>query len=157
MIEVGQAAPTFALPDENGQKVALEDLRGQWVVVYFYPKDDTPGCTVQACEFTAGLKDFERLGARVLGISPDDAASHQKFIAKHDLGITLLSDPDHVVMAQYGAYGEKMLYGKKSVGVIRSTTIINPDGVAVKQWKSVQAKGHAEKVQAFLESAQAGA
>ncbi len=152
MIEIGKKAPAFTLEDQNGNKVALKDLAGQWVVLYFYPKDDTPGCTIQACEFTAGIKGFQGLKARVLGCSPDDGESHRKFIAKHKLKIDLLSDPTHKTMAKYGAYGDKVLYGRKFVGVIRSTTIIDPAGEVAHHWKRANAKGHAEKVRAKLEA-----
>lgn len=146
MIEVGKAAPAFSLPDQDGGKVKLASLAGKYVVLYFYPKDDTPGCTVEACQFTAGIKGFEKLDAVVLGCSADDAETHRKFIAKHKLKVTLLSDEDHTVMAKYGAWGEKVLYGKKSIGVIRSTVIISPDGKVAAHWKKVKADGHAEAV-----------
>ena len=128
----------------------LADLRGQWVILYFYPKDDTPGCTTEACDFTNGLADFEALDATVLGCSPDSSESHRKFIAKYDLGVTLLSDPDHAVMEKYDAWGEKSMYGKKTVGVIRSTVLIDPNGKVAHHWPKVQAKGHAEKVRDTL-------
>ena len=146
MIEIGQPAPVFTLPDHDGNTVRLDDLSGQWVVLYFYPKDDTPGCTSEACEFTSALPDFEGLAATVLGCSPDAPESHRDFIAKHDLGITLLSDEDHAVMEQYGAWGEKTLYGKKSVGVKRSTVLIAPDGNVAHHWKRVSVEGHADAV-----------
>jgi peroxiredoxin Q/BCP len=146
MIEVGKPAPAFTLPDQDGNKVALKDFAGRWVVLYFYPKDDTPGCTTEACEFTAGLAGFRGLDAVVLGCSGDSPESHRKFIAKHGLGLTLLSDSGHLVMEKYGAYGEKVLYGKKTVGVIRSTVIIDPQGKVAHHWKSVKSAGHAAKV-----------
>jgi enoyl-CoA hydratase len=128
MIEVGKKAPAFTLPDETGEKVSLKDLQGDWVVLYFYPRDDTPGCTTEACEFTANLRSFEKLGARVLGVSPDSPQSHARFIEKHQLGIRLLSDADHAVMEKYGAWGLKKNYGKEYEGVIRSTVLIDPEG-----------------------------
>jgi len=143
-------APAFTLPDENGDPVKLGTLAGQWVVLYFYPKDDTPGCTVEACEFTSGLKGFEKLDATVLGCSRDSAESHRKFIAKHKLKIKLLSDPEHAVMEKYGAWGEKNNYGKKTMGVIRSTTLIDPEGRVAYHWPNVKAAGHAEAVRAKL-------
>ncbi len=146
MIEVGKAAPAFTLKDADGNKVALKDLRGKPVVVYFYPKDDTPGCTTQACDIRDQWSQFEAAGAVVLGISADDQASHEKFRGKYDLPHTLLSDPGHKVMEKYDAYGEKVLYGKKTVGVKRSTVLVGADGKVVKHWKSVQAKKHAEYV-----------
>lgn len=150
MIEVGKKAPAFTLADQDGDKHKLADYAGRWVVLYFYPKDDTPGCTIQACGFTASIKRFEKLDAVVLGCSPDDAESHQKFIKKHKLRLTLLSDPDHKVMAKYGAWGEKVLYGKKSVGVIRSTVLIDPQGKVAHHWKRAQAKTNAERVEKRL-------
>jgi len=149
-ISVGKKAPTFTLQDENGTKVKLSDSAGQWVVLYFYPKDDTPGCTVEACEFTSGLSGFEKLDATVFGCSPDSPESHRKFIAKHKLKIKLLSDPDHAVMEKYGAWGEKNNYGKKTLGVIRSTVIIDPAGKVAHHWATVKAAGHAEDVRGKL-------
>jgi thioredoxin-dependent peroxiredoxin len=149
-IEVGKAAPAFALADHTGVTVTLADLTGQWVVLYFYPKDDTPGCTVEACELSAGLAGFVRLRATVLGCSRDSAESHRKFIAKHHLKVRLLSDPDHVVMEKYGAWGEKRNYGKKTLGVIRSTVLIDPQGRVAYHWPTVRAAGHAEQVRAKL-------
>lgn len=150
MIEVGKPAPAFTLPNQDGESVSLAGLRGRWVVLYFYPKDDTPGCTKQACEFTAGIAGFEKLDAVILGCSPDDAESHRKFIAKHGLKVQLLSDAGHATMEDYGAWGEKVLYGRKSVGVIRSTALIDPDGNVAHHWKKVRAAGHAEHVAARL-------
>ncbi|MCA9757633.1 MAG: thioredoxin-dependent thiol peroxidase [Candidatus Eisenbacteria bacterium] len=146
MIEVGKKAPAFTLQNQDGEKVALTGLAGSWVVLYFYPKDDTPGCTIEACDFTSGLAGFQELDAVVLGCSPDSPESHQKFIEKYDLEITLLSDPKHTVMEKYGAWGEKTLYGKKSLGVLRSTVLIDPSGKVAHHWKSVKAQGHAAKV-----------
>ena len=142
------------LPDENGNKLQLKSLAGNWVVLYFYPRDDAPGCTVEACAFTSGLKSFERLGAKVYGCSPDTAESHQKFIKKFKLKIHLLSDPAHKVMEKYGAWGEKNMYGNITLGVIRSTVLINPKGKVAKHWKRVKTRGHAESVRKVLEEAQ---
>ncbi len=155
-IEVGRKAPAFTLKNQDGQSVSLTDLAGQWVVLYFYPKDDTPGCTTEACEFTDSIKDFKNLDAVVLGCSPDDPASHQKFIDKHGLSVTLLSDPDHKVMTRYGAWGEKKMYGRTSEGVIRSTVVIDPAGKVAHHWKKVQAGGHAAKVREKIESLRTG-
>jgi len=130
--------------------VRLSDLKGEWVVLYFYPRDDTPGCTTQACDFTASIKKFEKLEARVLGCSPDTPEKHRKFIAKHKLKVELLSDPEHKVLEKYGAWGEKTLYGKKSMGVIRSTVLIDPDGKVAEHWPKVRAKGHADAVREKL-------
>ncbi len=150
MIEAGKKAPAFSLQDQDGKRVSLSDFKGSWVVLYFYPKDDTPGCTVEACEFTDGISDFEGLNAVVLGCSPDPPERHRKFIAKHGLAVRLLSDPDHRVMEAYGAWGEKSMYGRVSVGVIRSTVLIDPEGRVAHHWKRVKAKGHAEKVRERL-------
>ena len=145
-IAVGKKAPEFTSKDQDDKAVKLSDLRGQWVVLYFYPKDDTPGCTTEACDFTAGLKDFEKLEAVVLGCSPDSPESHRKFIAKYKLKVRLLSDPDHTVLEKYGAWGEKNMYGKVSMGVIRSTVVIDPDGKVAAHWPKVRADGHADAV-----------
>lgn len=158
MVQVGKPAPAFTLPDQDGKAVSLDGLRGHWVVLYFYPKDDTPGCTVEACEFTAALPDFRGLGAVIFGCSADGASAHTKFIAKHKLGIQLLTDADRKVMNAYGAFGEKMMYGKKVEGVIRSTVLIAPDGTVAHHWKTVKAAGHAEQVKLkLLELASSGA
>ncbi len=152
-IEEGKAAPAFTLKDTNGKKVTLTDFKDKWVVLYFYPKDDTPGCTKQACAFRDLIKDIEKTGAVVLGVSPDDEASHKKFIDKYKLPFTLLCDPEKKIMEKYGAWGEKVMYGKKMIGVIRSTTIIDPKGKVAKHWKKVpKAAGNPEKVLAFLQS-----
>ena len=156
MIEVGKRAPAFTLPNQDGEKVQLAKLAGSWVVLYFYPRDDTPGCTVEACEFTDGVKAFAKVDAVVLGCSPDSPESHGKFIAKHAIGFDLLSDPGHAVMEKYGAWGEKTLYGKKTVGVVRSTVLIDPAGKVAHHWRTVRAKGHAAQVQAKLAELRAG-
>ena len=150
MITVGKKAPAFTLPNQDGDKVRLSELKGEWVVLYFYPRDDTPGCTTQACDFTASIKKFEKLDARVIGCSPDTPEKHQKFIAKHELKIELLSDPEHEVLEKYGAWGEKTLYGKKSMGVIRSTVLIDSSGKVAEHWPKVRAKGHADAVREKL-------
>ena len=155
-IKIGNKAPAFQLSDQNEANVALKDLAGRWVVLYFYPKDDTPGCTTEACEFTSQLARFEKLSATVLGVSPDSAARHQKFIRKHKLKIDLLSDPDHKVLSRYGAWGEKKMYGKTFEGVIRSTVIISPEGRIAAHWPKVKAAGHAEQVREELAALQEG-
>jgi peroxiredoxin Q/BCP len=156
MLTLGAKAPAFTLPDQDGKQVSLQDLRGRWVVLYFYPKDDTPGCTVEACEFTAALPAFRGLDAVVYGCSADGASAHQKFIAKHKLGIGLLTDADKKVMKAYGAYGKKLMYGKEVEGVIRSTALIAPDGVIAHHWPKVKAEGHAEAVRDALAALQGG-
>jgi peroxiredoxin Q/BCP len=153
-IEVGGPAPRFEVPDQDGASVSLGDLKGSWVVLYFYPKDDTPGCTTEACEFTEGIEGFRGLNAVVLGCSPDSPDKHRNFIEKHRLEVRLLSDPDHEVMESYGAWGEKNMYGRITVGVIRSTVIIDPEGRVAHHWRKVKAKGHAAKVRERLEDLQ---
>jgi peroxiredoxin Q/BCP len=154
-LTVGKKAPDFTLANQDDEKVKLSGLGGGWVVLYFYPKDDTPGCTVEACDFTAGLKDFEKLDATVLGCSPDSTERHRKFIAKYKLKITLLSDPDHKVLEKYGAWGEKNMYGRITMGVIRSTVIIDPAGKIARHWPKVKSAGHAEAVREALKELRA--
>ncbi len=155
VLEVGTKAPHFTLPDQDDRAVSLSNIAGKWVVLYFYPKDDTPGCTTEACEFTAGIAAFAGLDAVVLGCSADSPESHRKFIAKHGLEVRLLSDPDHAVMRLYGAWGEKSMYGRTSVGVIRSTVLIDPRGMVAFRWSSVKAAGHADAVRKKLAELQA--
>ena len=149
-LKTGQKAPAFSLLNQNEKKNSLADYKGMWVVLYFYPKDDTPGCTTEACDFTSGLKGFEKLSATVLGVSPDSPESHRAFIAKFNLKITLLSDPDKKALTRYGAWGMKKMYGKEIEGVIRSTFIIDPEGRIAHVWYDVKADGHAEKVRERL-------
>lgn len=152
-IEEGKAAPAFTLTDAAGQKVSLADFKGKDVVVYFYPKDDTPGCTKEACGFRDHWAVLKKRGVVVIGISPDDAASHKKFIDKYALPFILLSDPERKVMEKYGAYGEKMMYGKKTTGVIRSTVLIGADGKVRKHWARVaKAETHPDAVLAALDA-----
>lgn len=154
-IEEGKAAPAFTLEDTKRNKVSLKDLKGKEVIVYFYPKDDTPGCTKEACGFRDFWKDIQKLGVVILGVSPDNPGSHQKFAEKYKLPFPLLCDPDKKVMEKYGAYGEKVMYGKKTMGVIRSTVWIGSDGRVRKHWKRVSDAGeHPAKV---LEALRAGA
>jgi peroxiredoxin Q/BCP len=146
-VEEGEQAPGFTLTDQNGTKISLSDFEGKDLVVYFYPKDDTPGCTKEACGFRDLWEKLRKRGVAVVGISPDGAEDHKKFIAKYRLPFTLLSDPDRKVMSAYGAYGEKMMYGLKIQGVIRSTVWIGPDGRVKKHWRRVpKAADHPEKV-----------
>ena len=153
-IEEGKAAPAFTLADSDGKKVSLKALRGSDVIVYFYPRDDTPGCTKEACGFRDLWKQIQKLDTVVLGVSPDDGTSHRKFTAKYKLPFTLLSDPDKRVMAKYGAFGEKVMYGKKTTGVIRSTVWIGPDGKVKKHWRRVtKAADHPAEVLKALKGA----
>jgi peroxiredoxin Q/BCP len=157
-IEENESAPAFTLQDDQGRKVSLSELRGRDVILYFYPKDDTPGCTKEACGFRDLWREIEKRGATVLGISPDAADSHQKFRAKYQLPFPLLCDPDREVMEQYGAWGPKMMYGKQTIGVIRSTVWIDGSGKVKKHWKRVSnAAEHPAKVLEGLRSASASA
>jgi len=146
----GDAAPDFTLPDADGDQMSLSSLRGQRVIIYFYPAAMTPGCTKQACDFRDSLSSLAAAGFAVLGISPDRPAKLQKFAARDGLTFPLLSDPSHAVLEAYGAYGEKMLYGKKSVGVIRSTFVVGPDGRIEKAQYAVKATGHVARLRAEL-------
>jgi thioredoxin-dependent peroxiredoxin len=151
MIKTGESAPPFTLTDAAGKQVALEDLAGRDVVLYFYPKDDTPGCTKEACGFRDAWTELRKMGVEVLGISPDSAASHAAFAEKYRLPFRLLSDPDKRVMETYGAWGEKTLYGRKTTGVIRSTVWIGPDGRVRRHWARVSdAEKHPDQVRAAL-------
>jgi peroxiredoxin Q/BCP len=151
MLEPGAPAPAFTLTDASGKQVSLADFAGRNVVLYFYPQDDTPGCTKEACGFRDSWTDLQDLGVAVLGVSADDAASHTRFAAKYRLPFTLLSDPDRRVMTAYGAYGPKTMYGKKVVGVIRSTVWIGPDGRVRRHWARVtNAAEHPDQVLAAL-------
>ncbi len=152
-IEEGKLAPAFTLKNATGGKVALKDLRGKNVIVYFYPRDNTPGCTKEAEGFRDLWKDFKRSDTVIVGISPDSETSHEKFAAKYDLPFVLLSDPDKKVMTKYGAFGEKMMYGKKVQGVIRSTVWVDPNGKVKKHWRRVpKAADHPCKVLETLRS-----
>lgn len=139
-------APNFTLKDQHDQAQTLSDYRGQWVVVYFYPKDDTPGCTKEACSFRDGRDHLETKGIKVFGISADSVASHKKFDDKHQLGFTLLSDPEKEVIQAFGAWGEKSMYGKKYMGILRNTYLISPDGEIVKTYEKVKPQDHALQI-----------
>jgi peroxiredoxin Q/BCP len=145
-LEPGAIAPTFTLPDQDGKPVDLAGFRGRKVVVYFYPRDDTPGCTKEACQFNDARSGFEDAGVDVLGISADDGDSHRRFRAKYGLNFTLLTDAGNEVATQYGAHGEKMLYGKTTIGVIRSTFLVDEEGRIERAWYGVKADGHADRV-----------
>jgi len=149
-IEEGAKAPDFTLPSHDGTKLKLSSLRGRPVVLYFYPKDDTPGCTTEACGFRDARAKLARHEAVVLGVSPDTPESHQAFRRKYKLPFTLLADVDHKVAGKYGAWREKNMYGKKSMGIARSTFIIAADGTVAKVFKAVRAAGHEEQVLAAL-------
>jgi peroxiredoxin Q/BCP len=153
--EPGDVAPDVALPDESGTVHHLAAQRGRWTVLYFYPEDDTPGCTTEACQFRDFSKHYADTGADVWGVSPDGAASHRKFREKFDLPFTLLSDVDHDVATRYGAWAEKVNYGRTYMGIVRSSYLIDPDGVIARAWPKVKADGHAAAVLEALEQARA--
>ena len=146
MLAEGDKAPSFTLPDQNGDKVKLSDLKGQTVVLYFYPRADTPGCTTQACGVRDRSADYAAAGARVIGVSPDEVGAIDKFAGKYDLGFTLLADADHAVAEKYGAWVEKSMYGRKYMGVARATFIIDPKGKIARVFPKVQPKKHDDLV-----------
>ncbi len=148
--EKGQQAPDFTLSNQDGRAVSLRDFREKWVVLYFYPKDNTSGCTLEAKDFTCLVEQFAKKNAVVIGVSPDSISSHQKFIAKQELNLNLLSDPDKTALQAYGAWRLKKNYGREYMGVVRSTFLIDPEGVVRQVWDKVRAKGHAEKVLSTL-------
>lgn len=153
-LKIKDNAPLFSLPNQDNAEISLQDFQGSWVVVYFYPKDKTPGCTTEACDFRDRLELLSARGAVVLGISPDSVKSHQSFISKESLNFTLLSDTQKSVLKSYGAWGPKKLYGKEYEGVIRSTFLINPQGKIAYIWKNVKVKGHIAEVLAKLKELQ---
>ena len=146
MIEAGQPAPDFTLPNQDGNEVTLSQFRGKPVVLYFYPKDDTPGCTKEACAFRDARRDYQKAGASVLGVSPDSVKSHKKFVEKFELAFTLLADPDKTVCQQYGVWQEKTMYGRTSMGVVRSTFIIDGKGIVRHVFPRVRVDGHSDAV-----------
>lgn len=153
MIKEGHKAPAFNLPSSTGGKLALKDLAGNYVIVYFYPRDNTPGCTTEANDFNAALRKIKARDAVVVGVSKDSIDSHCKFADKFDLKFPLLSDPDGSMLEKYGAWGEKNMYGKKSMGIIRSTVLIGPDGKVIKHFPKVKVNGHVEAVMKALDEA----
>jgi peroxiredoxin Q/BCP len=153
-LQNGQKAPNFSLKDQNGNVVSLKDFSDRWLVLYFYPKDDTPGCTTQARDFTQYSSEFNALGAQIIGISPDSEKSHCRFIEKHQLTIPLLSDREHQIAEIYGAWGLKKFMGKEYMGIIRSTFLIAPESAIAHTWYNVRAKNHAAEVLAQLKALQ---
>ncbi len=151
MITEGQVAPDFTLESDEGEQVTLSSFRGKKIVLYFYPKDDTPGCTKEACSFRDDYGQFTAKGAVVIGVSPDGQASHNKFRAKYELPFLLLSDPDHAVAETYGAWGDKQMYGKTYQGILRSTFVIDENGKIAKAFINVKPAGHAQQVLPFLD------
>jgi peroxiredoxin Q/BCP len=155
MLEVGSTAPDFCLSNQDDVEICLRDLRGKWIVLYFYPKDSTPGCTTEACDFSAAMDEYDDMGAIILGVSADSTKSHRNFIEKKELAITLLSDPTTQMMQSYGVWGLKKNYGKEYMGIIRSTYIIDPKGIVRASWTNVKVKEHAAKVKEELAKLQA--
>ena len=155
MIKIDDKAPEFCLPNQDDVEICLRDLKGKWVVLYFYPRDNTPGCTTEACEFTEAAPDFSNLDAIILGVSADSTKKHRNFIEKKDLGITLLSDESTDMMQEYGVWQLKKNYGKEYMGIVRTTLIINPDGIVKAVFPKVRVKEHVAKVKEELENLQA--
>jgi thioredoxin-dependent peroxiredoxin len=145
-MKVGESAPEFTALDRSGKSISLQDFKGRSIVLYFYPKDNTPGCTTEAIDFTDKLPQFQALNTQVIGISPDSIASHAKFIDKHQLKITLLSDPEHQIAESYGVWQLKKFMGKEYMGIVRSTFLIDPNGIISQIWSNVRVKNHAETV-----------
>ena len=155
-MELGKTAPNFSQQDQSGQTHTLSDYKGKYLVIYFYPRDNTPGCTKESCTFRDNINEFTDLNCSILGVSADSAASHEKFISKFSLNFPLLVDEDKEMLEAYGAWGEKNNYGKKYMGIIRSTVIIDPDGNVLKHWKTVRgAEDHPLKVLEALKELQA--
>ncbi len=154
MIEVGQKAPDFCLPNQDDVEICLRDLAGKWIVLYFYPKDNTPGCTTEAVEFSSELEEFAKLDAVILGVSADSTRKHRNFIEKKGLKITLLSDEEHSVLEAYGVWQLKKNYGREYMGIVRSTFIIDPEGIVRAKWEKVKVKGHVETVKEKLKELQ---
>jgi peroxiredoxin Q/BCP len=148
--EVGLKAPDFELPTDGGGRIRLSDFRGRKVVVYFYPADDTEGCTLEAVSFTALVPEFAKAGATILGVSPDSVKSHDRFKVKHKLGLVLAADVDHKIAERYGVWGEKTMFGRRYLGVERATFLIAADGRIARVWRKVRVKGHGEAVLAAL-------
>ncbi len=154
MLEINDKAPEFCLPNQDENEVCLRDLKGKWIVLYFYPKDNTPGCSTEAIDFTQNLSDFEELDAVIIGISPDSPKKHRNFIEKKDLALTLLSDENKEVLKAYGVWQLKKMYGREYMGVVRSTFLIDPDGKIAYKWINVKVKGHVQKVKEKLKELQ---
>jgi len=154
MINLDEKAPEFCLPNQDDIEICLRDLKGKWIVLYFYPRDNTPGCTTEACEFTEAAPDFSELDAIIIGVSADSTKKHRNFIEKKDLGITLLSDEDTSMMQEYGVWQLKKNYGKEYMGIVRTTFIIDPEGVVKAVFNKVRVKEHVAKVQEELKRVQ---
>ena len=154
MAEVGEMVENFCLANQDEEEICFRDIRGRWIVLYFYPKDNTPGCTTEACDFTDNLDNFNELNSIVLGVSPDSPKKHRNFIEKKDLKITLLADEDKELVKQFDVWKPKKLFGKEYLGVVRSTFIINPDGEIAYKWEKVRVKGHVDEVKEKLNELQ---
>lgn len=150
MLQVGDTVPDFCLPNQDQEEMCFRDIKGRWIVLYFYPKDNTPGCTTEACEFTAAEPDFSKLNATILGVSPDSPKKHRNFIEKKELTITLLADEEKELCNLFGVWQLKKFMGKEYMGVVRSTFIINPDGKIAAVWDKVRVKGHVDDVKEKL-------
>ena len=152
MLKIGDEVPAFCLVNQDDEEICFRDIRGRWIVLYFYPKDNTPGCTTQACDFTQALPDFEGLDAIILGVSPDSSKKHRSFIEKKELKITLLADEEKELCKIFGVWQLKKFMGKEYMGVVRSTFLISPEGKIAEVWEKVRVKGHIDKVKERLES-----
>ena len=155
MLEIGDTIPAFCLPNQDEEEICFRDIKGRWAVVYFYPKDNTPGCTTEACDFTEALPDFTELEAIVLGVSPDSPKKHRNFIEKKSLKITLLADEDKALCKSFGMWQLKKFMGREYMGVVRSTFLIAPDGTLAYKWEKVRVKGHVNEVKAKLQELKA--
>ena len=149
-LKVGDKAPGFCLPDAKNNMVCLKDFKGKWLVLYFYPKDNTSGCTKEAVDFTSYIKDFKKMNATVVGVNPDSVSSHMNFIDKHGLEVILLSNPEHDVLKKYGVWQKKSMYGREYYGVVRTTFVIDPKGRIKQKWEKVKVAGHADAVKDFV-------
>lgn len=154
MLQASDNVPDFCLPNQDEEEICFRDIKGNWIVLYFYPKDNTPGCTTEACEFTAAVPDFRSLSATILGVSPDSPSKHRNFIAKQNLKITLLADEKQELCNTFGVWQQKKMCGKEYMGVVRSTYIIDPSGKVAASWSNVKVKGHVEEVKKRLEELQ---
>jgi len=154
MLEIGNVVENFCLPNQDEEEICFRDIKGRWIVLYFYPKDNTPGCTTEACDFTDNLENFDELSSIILGVSPDSPKKHRNFINKKNLKITLLADEDKELAKQFGIWRPKKLFGREYLGVVRSTFIINPNGVVAYKWEKVRVKGHVEEVKEKLKELQ---
>ena len=150
MLEIGDRVPSFCLSNQDEEEICFRDIKGRWIVLYFYPKDNTPGCTTEACDFTKAIPNFRDMGAIVLGVSPDSPKKHRNFIEKKELDITLLCDEDKFLCKDFGVWQLKKSYGREYMGVVRSTFLISPNGVVAFKWDKVRVKGHVEAVKEKL-------